>query len=801
MTLVVDYDAFFKAATGTLPFPYQSKLASGPTYEMMPIPTGSGKTAAVVLSWIWRRRFGPTENRPPRRLVYCLPMRTLVEQTVNNVHRWLDKLGSVNLLNGGEIPVHVLMGGEDAGDWVDYPEREAILVGTQDMLLSRALNRGYGSSRFRWPRDFGLLNNDCLWVLDEVQLMGPGLATSVQLHAFRRLLGTYGECRSIWMSATLDPSWLATVDHPQDGETLRLSEEDRRQDKLNERLTAKKALRRSKASYLGGSPKGYALQLAREVADRHSADTLSLVILNTVPRAREVYRALLKLYRKGGPDIRLIHSRFRPNERRGWFDEFLSDSPKKMPPTGRIIVSTQVVEAGVDMSARALTTELAPWSNLVQRFGRCNRSGDCSDASIVWCDLADKVSAPYRSQEMRAAREKLDALEGKSASPEALEKIKVAAAYDPEYLLRRRDLLGLFDTTPDLSGMHADISRFIRQEDSADALAFWRTVDGEPKNEDEPERDELCPVPAGELTGFLVKHRGWRMDPLEEKWVSVSRRGASPGDEIMLDSSEGGYSEETGWDPESSEAVRPVPVGGRKGMKRNGFGSDAGSEYWQTLEGHAARTNELAAALLVSLADLGLPADVLLASRLHDLGKAHPVFQRAIVGRMTEEERQRLPAGVLWAKSKHRGGRYERSRFRHELASAVTVRNMPWEGPADRDLVSYLVAAHHGKVRLSLRSLPDETAPSGGARFALGVWDGDEMPGVALGEGYKVPGSKIDLSTMEVGADANGRPSWLDSALGLRDALGPFKLAYLESLVRAADVRASEDPGLEGVFR
>jgi CRISPR-associated endonuclease/helicase Cas3 len=75
------------------------------------------------------------------------------------------------------------------------------------------------------------------------------------------------------------------------------------------------------------------------------------------------------------------------------------------------------------------------------------------------------------------------------------------------------------------------------------------------------------------------------------------------------------------------------------------------------------------------------------------------------------------------------------------------------------------------------------------------------MPGVALGEGYKVPGSKIDLSTMEVGADANGRPSWLDSALGLRDALGPFKLAYLESLVRAADVRASEDPGLEGVFR
>jgi hypothetical protein len=32
------------------------------------------------------------------------------------------------------------MGGEDAGEWDTYPEEKAILIGTQDMLLSRALN-------------------------------------------------------------------------------------------------------------------------------------------------------------------------------------------------------------------------------------------------------------------------------------------------------------------------------------------------------------------------------------------------------------------------------------------------------------------------------------------------------------------------------------------------------------------------------------------------------------------------------------------------------------------------------------
>ena len=68
------------------------------------------------------------------------------------------------------------------------------------MLLSRTLNRGYAASRARWPVEFGLLNNDCLWVLDEVQLMGSGLVTTAQLDAFRHGgkqsvgVGCYGQC-------------------------------------------------------------------------------------------------------------------------------------------------------------------------------------------------------------------------------------------------------------------------------------------------------------------------------------------------------------------------------------------------------------------------------------------------------------------------------------------------------------------------------------------------------------------------------------------------------------------------------
>jgi CRISPR-associated endonuclease/helicase Cas3 len=70
-----------------------------------------------------------------------------------------------------------MMGGEADGRWDIRPEDEAIIVGTQDTLLSAALNRGYAMKRYRWPISFALLNNDGVWVLDEVQLIGAGLAT------------------------------------------------------------------------------------------------------------------------------------------------------------------------------------------------------------------------------------------------------------------------------------------------------------------------------------------------------------------------------------------------------------------------------------------------------------------------------------------------------------------------------------------------------------------------------------------------------------------------------------------------
>ena len=175
----IDFKSLFTKAMGPeiAPYPYQILLATNDWPDIVKIETGMGKTAGIILAWLYKRLL--EDPRTPRRLIYCLPMRVLVEQTASCAGRWIERLVDSKIIPPEKQPsVYVLMGGDIDNDWDRYPEKEAILIGTQDQLLSRALNRGFATSRFRWPIQFGLLNNDCMWVMDEVQLMGSGLATT-----------------------------------------------------------------------------------------------------------------------------------------------------------------------------------------------------------------------------------------------------------------------------------------------------------------------------------------------------------------------------------------------------------------------------------------------------------------------------------------------------------------------------------------------------------------------------------------------------------------------------------------------
>lgn len=788
------------------PYPYQQTLSRSAWPDCLNVPTGMGKTAAVTLAWLWKRgwrigdRSGPMDAGTPRRLVWCLPMRVLVEQTRDNIEIWLDKLGIQGAAGEGKVSVHVLMGGEhDLKSWAEHPEEDMILIGTQDMLLSRALMRGYGMSRYQWPVHFALLHNDCMWVFDEVQLMGAGLATSAQLEAFRRTFPLARNSRTLWVSATLNRQWLGTVDLRPHVATLTshgITDDDIAQ--AGERLCAVKSLQRApitlnKQAANKAGLQSYLEALCEQVLANHDAQAQTLVILNNVARAQGLFRLLQES--RGSHNDLLIHARFRAAER--------SEQIRRLhgePSADRIIVATQAIEAGVDISSKVLFTELAPWSSLVQRFGRCNRYGEynADGACIQWVDIDDDANAlPYLSDVLAAARAKLTPLTSASASdlPPTDEAPPLTA------VLRRKDLLDLFNTDPDLSGFDVDVSEYIRDSGSPGVQVFWRDFADDP-NTPEPEgraaRDELCPASISQAIAFS-KRKGvtlWRWDNLDSRWVKLDRN-PRPGMQLLARASDGGYDNAIGFDASISRSP-VVPVTSAMTALAPSYSDDRRSHQNRpvALAAHLGHVADHAARLCDALDEASHKSSVVRAGRWHDLGKAHAVFDA------TMHACPEAPDGLL-AKSPC-AGKHGRPYFRHELASMLG-----WlaqhDGEPDSDLVAYLILAHHGKVRMSLRAMPDEydkypqgAAPAG-RRFARGVWEGDTLPALDF-DGEHSLETTLSLALMEIGEGEQG-PSWTERALHLLEQHGPFRLAWLETLVRLADWRASAAEQLAPVMQ
>jgi CRISPR-associated endonuclease/helicase Cas3 len=771
------FDEFFQSATGTAPYGYQRDFASAPRLpDLLEAPTGSGKTATAVLGWLWRRRHGTSEQRAEagRRLVFCLPMRTLVEQTERAARRWSESLGLRE-----DLGVHTLLGGAVDDDWQEHPERDAILIGTQDQLLSRALMRGYAMSRYLWPIHFALLNNDCTWVMDEVQLMGVGASTAAQLQAFRERLQVAGSVQTVWMTATLAEGRLRTVDVRRAFVRQPFVADEA---PLKRRLHAQKTL--TKAVNAAGK-KGSLGDLAKEIAAAHQPGTLTLVVVNRVARAQELRTLLAKA--GAVKRVALVHSRFRPGDRRRIQDAALSGSFEG------VLVATQAIEAGVDLSAKTLFTELAPWPSLVQRFGRLNRAGEHEDSRAVWIDLDtddDETCLPYEAPLLMKSRERLSGLQ--DVSPRSLAAVTSDSEEPTLPVLRRKDLLELFDTEPDLAGHDIDVSRYVRATDDRDVQVAWRNIGKDPPSNDAPDlrREELCSVPFYELEKLAKEHRIWRFDSLRKKWIKVER--LFPGLAVVVDVAVGGYDSETGFTRDKSDLPRSLEEPGLSPDSDAGDRLTYGAADYVTMQTHADDTALEMTTLLAHLGGLTAAfvdkAEMVDAARWHDTGKIHPAFQAMLTAGLPSDDSRK--SGGPWAKSdgKHRASNPRRF-FRHELASALA-----WLAAGRSDLGGFIVAAHHGKVRLSLRARPGEEPPPDGdgrKRFAHGVHDGDVLPTVDLGGGMVVPEQTLSLACMELGGGGEGA-SWADRMLRLLEDLGPFRLAYLETLVRIADWRASK---------
>jgi CRISPR-associated endonuclease/helicase Cas3 len=791
------FDEFYRTAMvaegrphGFGPHGYQRRLARDGLSSVVQAPTGTGKTG-VILAWLWRRLHESHRDQTPRRLVYALPQRSLVEQVAGEAGRWLENLGLAD-----QVALHVVMGGvrESQRQWRLDMHKPAIVIGTVDSLVSKALNRGYGIARATYPIDFALVTNGAHWVIDEIQLCPESTTTLRQLAGFAKTLGTAEPFGLTCMSATVPKGLLETVDNPAADDVLGIVPEERTGE-LAVRLNAARTIRRLTAENGGGKA------IAAAARERHRAGTLTLVVLNTVGAAQDVYKQL----RSGLVDCTLLHSRFRGIERAQLMREITGAS------AGRIVVATQVVEAGIDLNAAILITEAAPWPSLVQRAGRCNRTGRVRNAELWW--LPPAKPQPYEQADIDASCAELSGLEGRAVTGEDLLKRDVAVIATQVAVLRRSDMVGLFDTAPDLSGADIDIAPYVRDADDLDVQLAWASwepeaEDGRPSADAKaPAAQYRCRVPVGRVNEMSRDVPVWRLDQVAGRWVRVHRWAkARPGEVLLQNAADGTYDPELGFDPAARGLVPGCPrlvtaadpATGAEDVYRADSASVQQQRGWISLEQHSRETRDQAAALLSALQpDLpdGAARAAVTAAYLHDVGKAHKIWQDALCRLAPADRKDEIDAGRPWAKSDSTGGlRFDGGvAFRHELASLLII-DGPLHGllaeTPDSDLARYLVLAHHGKLRVQVRDPGDlAVLPAGEAseHQLLGLQDAATVDIPPL-LGQPATELTVDLDQFQLG----GARSWTRTALGLRDRYGPFVLAYLETMVRIADWRASD---------
>ena len=313
------FEEFFLAATGRVPQDYQRRLAESGLPESLTVP-GAGRTA-VVLAWLWRRLHGPADQTP-RRLVYVLPQGSLVEPVANEVARWLTGLGL-------EERVALLPSVSSARQWRRDMHGPAIVIGTPDIAVSKALNRGFCIGRIIHPIDFALVTNGAQWVFDEVSLCPRSAATIGRLVSLAATAGT---------AEPLAVSFLSSAE-PGAGPV---------------------------PARLGAEPGDYPA-IAAAAAELHRPGTRTLIVLNSVRAAQQVQAALA-----GGPvDCVLVHAEFRGRERRALADLVAGTAGDG----GQIVVATPVVEAGLEFFAELVISEGGPGASLELRASRCEPGG------------------------------------------------------------------------------------------------------------------------------------------------------------------------------------------------------------------------------------------------------------------------------------------------------------------------------------------------------------------------------------------------------------------------------------------
>ena len=136
-----------------------------------------------------------------------------------------------------------------------------------------------------------------------------------------------------------------------------------------------------------------------------------LVICNTVTKAQEVYEQIESQLEE--EDLHLLHSRYVKKDRLQ-LEKMIKNFSENEEECG-IWITTQIVEASLDIDFDVLYTEMCTVDSLLQRMGRCNRKGRYipEEPNVIVYDNANGKGTVYYEDMYDRSLEKLYQYEDK----------------------------------------------------------------------------------------------------------------------------------------------------------------------------------------------------------------------------------------------------------------------------------------------------------------------------------------------------------------------------------------------------
>ena len=379
-------------------------------------PTGTGKTLAL-LHFALRH----CQHTGKRRIIVVLPFLSLIEQTAHEYRKIIPQVAEDH--SQSKLPEEM---------------REHIARWDQPFLITTS-ERFFESLFANHPADCRKLHNiaNSVILFDEAQSLPISLLIPT-LNAVKELCTRYG-CSMVFSTAT-QPDYTGLRDFLWPAAEL-----------LPKHQAFYEALRRTKIRWEIDT----ATPL-EEIAERMKQSSNVCAIINLRAHARKLYRALAE--RCPEDEIFLLSTDLCPAHRTKMIQTIRRRQKEHLPCR---VVSTQCIEAGVDLDFAQMYRALAPLEAIIQAAGRCNRNGEAVYGEVCVFFPAEERLYPDSHYENGANIVR------------AMQKKQVIDIHDPECIRRYYgQLYGLFRG----DAKSRALDKAIAERDFPEAAARYRLI-------------------------------------------------------------------------------------------------------------------------------------------------------------------------------------------------------------------------------------------------------------------------------------------------------------------------------------